>query len=159
MKRLFLVLLLMLGFSACRTSLNLADVVPDEILLVADKESPGKHPYFDDKGTLKWYNDDTYDDALKSGKKIVLEIGRKKCGLCQKFVEKILPKFKSQLSNYVGVVSNVDDMNAKIKALVIKHMRHATLLPVVIVLDEKGKYVGGLYGEISEADFKKLLKK
>ncbi len=35
------------------------------------------HPHFNDKGTLNWYNDDTFGDALKQNKFVLIECGRK----------------------------------------------------------------------------------
>lgn len=127
----------------------------------ASYAAPGKHPFFNDKGTLKWYRDANFDKALKSGKHLILEVGRKQCGLCQKFVEEVLPLYKKRLTKYAGVESNVDKMHSTIRATVLKYMKHATLLPVIIVINNKGKYVGGIYGDIRKQrnKFKALLDK
>ena len=127
----------------------------------ASKDDPGKHPYFDDKETLKWYRDANFDKALKSGKHLILEVGRENCGLCEKFVEEVLPLYKKRLAKYAGVESNVDKMHSTIRATVLKYMKHATLLPVIIVVNSKGQYIGGLFGDIrkQKKEFVALLKK
>lgn len=123
-----------------------------------------KHPYFDDGGALSWFIDNKEGGtniALGSGKPIIIEVGRKSCHNCKVFVEEILPNknVKDLLENFIGLKSDADSMSDKVKKLVMDNMRHATLLPVIIVLDKNAKYVGGLFGEIKSEQFISLLKK
>ena len=158
----------MMGVLGVDDSSNEFDLAPALVNYteVADTpivEAPGKHPYFDDKKTLKWYDDNSFDSALKSGKHLIIEVGRKNCSLCQKFVENILPLYKDDLKDFAGVESNVDKMNSTIQATVLRYMKEARLLPVVLVVNSKGKYIGGLWGDMSTKDkkkeFKALIKK
>ena len=154
-------LTMVLALAGCQNSLTRTNNEHTTYEEMLKDSKPGKHAYFNDKGTLQWYNDKTFGSALKSGKPLILELGREQCGLCKKFVEQVLPKFKNKVKGFAGVESNVDNMTPAINALVRKHMRHATLLPVIMILDKNGKFVGGLYGDISSqrTKFGNLLKK
>ena len=65
---------LFLLFLGCQTQLPLIENIETTVTEVVTQKD--KHPYFNDKGTLHWYNDDSFDKALHRGNKIVLEIGK-----------------------------------------------------------------------------------
>jgi hypothetical protein len=68
MKNLILVLLLFL--CGCQ------NMMLTTMVMVANKVE-GSHTDFNDGGTLYWYTDNTFEDALKKDKYILLEMGRK----------------------------------------------------------------------------------
>jgi len=73
MNKLSLVLLFLL--SACSSQRIIE--TDSAIKLAATEKVAGAHPNFNDKGTLYWYDDKTFDDALKKNNYIILEYGRK----------------------------------------------------------------------------------
>ena len=53
----------------------------------------GRHPLFNDQGTLTWYQglDEAQAVARASSKMIFIDAGRRRCPNCQSFLETVLP--------------------------------------------------------------------
>ena len=152
-------LLLLLAVVGCTNTIIAKDGIygDTDITELSNPVSDNKnvaHPYFDDKGTLNWFRQDKLKEALATGKRVVMEVGRRQCSLCQFFVEDTLPKFG--MKDYVGVEVDVDRMLPDIKKLVM-NMKHAYILPIIMIIDKNGKFVDGLFGKVTEKDFKAFL--
>jgi len=70
-----------------------------------------------------------------------------------------LPQHKGKLPNFIGVASNADAPNEKLLEIIRKNVSGATTLPIIMLLDKSGKYVGALYGKIGAEEFKELISK
>lgn len=115
-------------------------------LVLVAQESKHPHPYFNDKETLDWYKDNEWDKMLAQQKMVLVVLSRKECGNCKTFIETIIPQYQKALLKWSGLAANIDDSDTKANALREKYVREATLLPIVMVLNEKGEYLRNLWG-------------
>lgn len=160
MKNLIIISLILLSLTGCRVRIYGSVLDKPEPIVMAEEKTPGQHPHFNDQNTLYWYDESKFDDALKTGKFIIVDAGRKSCKSCRIFIEKTLPKFKDRLKdNFVGVVSNIDEPAKRIADLIKENMSDARTLPFVMLLDKNGKWLGGVWGNITDKEFKELLDK
>lgn len=155
MRFLNLLFILSLALTGCYGRIVVSKGENPISITVSNKENR-QHPYFKNN-TIDWYTDKDFSESLKSKKKILIEAGRKECGNCRVFVERVVPQLEKELAGYVGVACEIDAPNADIAKIISKYAGEATTLPIIILLDEDGKYLRYIYG--SEATSVEKVKK
>src|SRR5262245_11983414 len=113
----------------------------------------GRHPYFDDGGTLSWTTrvEDAQSAARSSNRLIFIEYGRKACGNCRTLVTLILPaeSVRARISRLaVGLAAECDEPDPRIEALFEKNLQCAVMLPFVAVVTPDLQWVTGWSGSI-----------
>ena len=70
-----------------------------------------------------------------------------------------MPQHKGKLPGFIGVASDADAPNEKILKIIKDNVSGALTLPIIVLLDKSGKYVGGLWGKVTDEQFKELISK
>jgi hypothetical protein len=156
-KKLLSVLMLLLPIFGCRSSPD-KPIEDNSVPPVINLQVKSSHPDFNDNGTLNWHRD--IASGIKSGAKYILvDIGRLRCGNCKTFIEKVIPANKDVLlaNGVTGVAIDADSTSSDI-AYIIKNMPNVDLLPIVALLDNKGVFLGGLSGSITNEKFNNFLR-
>jgi hypothetical protein len=111
------------------------------------------HPYFNDRGALSWSTslEDAQEAARKSGKLILVEFGRKACGNCRAFVERVVPdaRIRERLGAIaVGFAAECDPPGRRpdVAALLSEHIPNAKTLPWVGLVTADLEWVAGFSG-------------
>ncbi|MCB9897688.1 MAG: thioredoxin family protein [Planctomycetes bacterium] len=122
----------------------------------------GRHPHFDDKGTLDWHT--SYRDALAAarseGKRVFIEMGREQCGNCRTLVSAIVPQpapSRMLKEHFVALASDADDPEPEIIELVSEHLADGMMLPFVLFVDADGRFLGGSHGALRPDVFLSML--
>ena len=122
----------------------------------------GRHPHFDDKGTLDWHT--RYADALASaraeGKHVFIEMGREMCSNCRTLVSTIVPMpatARLLKERFVALASDADEPESEIIDIASEHLADAMMLPFVMIVDQDGKFLGGSSGALRPDAFLDML--
>lgn len=130
-----------------------ARIGPARAPLILTAESKHPHPYFDDKETLSWFKDNEWNKMLEQQKMVLVVLSRKECGMCKTFVETIIPQYQKALLKWLGSAADIDNPDTKANELREKYVKDAKLLPIVMVLNEKGEFLRSLWGtDISDTE-------
>jgi thioredoxin-related protein len=123
--------------------------------------APGKHPHFDDRGTLAWHT--RFAGALAQAqaekKLLFIEMGREACGQCRSLVQSVVPR--SDIApllkdSFVALASDADDTEEEVLELA-NNLEDAMMLPFVIFADANGKFLTGSSGSVHPMNFKATL--
>src|SRR5262245_43914638 len=102
----------------------------------------GRHPYFNDQGTLVWY--ERFEDAKRAaraeGKVIFVEYGRLHCGQCRLLVQNVLPQVRDRISRIaVGLAADCDAPEPAVDAILRRNLPDAQMLPFAAFLTAEGR--------------------
>lgn len=118
------------------------------------------HPYFNDRGALPWSAslEDAQAAARASGKLILIEFGREKCGNCRAFVERVVPdaRVKDRLAAIaVGFAAECDPPGRRrdVADLLFEHIPNAKTLPFVAFVTPDLEWIAGYSGRRDAAAF------
>ena len=117
------------------------------------------HPLFDDKGSLHWHTElnDALRDARAQGKRVFIEMSRESCAACRTLTEGVIPIVAPLLEQgFVALASDADETEEEVDELADK-LDGALELPILIVTDASGQYLGGLTGQVDHAQLTQLL--
>jgi hypothetical protein len=111
----------------------------------------GRHPHFNDQGTLTWYPTlcEAMEAARAEDKVILMECGRRRCVQCRRLCCQVLPscEVRERVARVaVGYAANCDCMEPVVDALVKKHLPKANVLPFVGFLRADGTWITGFAG-------------
>ncbi len=118
----------------------------------------GRHPYFDDRGTLVWYTElaEAKRAARRLDKVIFVEYGRSRCTQCRKLCAQVLPDktIRSRMSKLcVGLAAECDEPEPEVKAVFRSKLAHARMLPFIAFLTPSGTWIHGFAGRRTTAQF------
>ena len=121
------------------------------------------HPDFDDQGAVFWHADfeAARAEAAKAGKGLLVQVGRYECGGCRALVEEVVPRpeVRSYLGeHFVCLADDADGPAPQVVALVRSHLPAARALPIVLLTDAEGRWLGGGSGPVSAEGFLGLLR-
>ncbi|MDF1701449.1 MAG: hypothetical protein P1V36_09870 [Planctomycetota bacterium] len=110
-----------------------------------------RHPYFNDRGTLRWHHTlaSAKRTALREGKLIFVEYGRKRCSNGKKLAERMLPhsSIRGRLSSVaIGLAAECDTPEREVQAMFRQHLPRARSLPFVAFLTPRGRWITGWAG-------------
>ena len=114
---------------------------------------PGRHPHFEDQGTLRWYRSWAEASAVarSEGRVVFMDMGRRACPGCQTLVERILPdpRVRQRLARAaVGWSVDADQREAFVDQLRARHLPGETLLPMIGFVRPDGAWITGSAGSV-----------
>ena len=120
--------------------------------------SGGRHPLFDDQGTLTWYTslDEAQANARASGRLIFIEQGRRRCPNCQSFVERVLTEsnVRSRIQDIaIGLADDCDQSDPRVDRLLASGIPNPTMLPLCGFVTPELKWVTGWSGYMDTGSF------
>ncbi len=120
--------------------------------------SGGRHPLFDDQGTLTWYTnlDEAQAVARATGKLIFIEQGRSRCPNCQSFVERVLPasNVRARIADIaIGLADDADESDPRVDRLLSSGIASPTTLPLCGFVTPELKWSSGWSGYMDNASF------
>jgi len=119
----------------------------------------GRHPLFDDQGTLTWYTnlDEAQAAARATGKLIIIESGRLRCPNCKSFVENVLtsPYVRRRIESIaIGLAIDCDtNSDMRVENLLNSGIPDPTMLPLVGVVTPELRWVTGWSGYMDASMF------
>jgi hypothetical protein len=118
----------------------------------------GRHPYFDDRGTLTWYESlrDAEASASAEGKAIFVEYGRRRCPSCKVLCSEVIPDatVRTRLSKVaVGLATDCDDPEPAVEEMLRRHLPSAEELPFAGFMRSDGRWICGFSGAIAPSQF------
>ena len=116
----------------------------------ADPSQPGPHPHFDEQRTTPWYRalEPGLAAAQASGRRVLLQVGRRSCGGSRALIEKTLPKEEiAEFVNehFVCVAIDSDQPSEAVAALLAQAPRHEPT-PVCLYLSADGRLLHSTVG-------------
>lgn len=110
-----------------------------------------RHPYFNDRGTLRWFHSlaSAKATAQREGKLIFIEYGRKRCSNCKKLAERVLPsaQIRGRISSVaIGLAAECDTPEREVYTLFRQHLPGARSLPFVAFVTPRGRWITGWAG-------------
>lgn len=118
----------------------------------------GRHPLFDDRGTLTWYTslDEAQAVARATGKMIFIEQGRLHCPNCQSFVERVLPapSVRARVCDIaIGLADDADESDPRVDRLLSSGIANPTVLPLCGFVTPELKWSSGWAGYMDAGTF------
>lgn len=112
----------------------------------------GRHPLFNDGGTLPWGTSwkDAGQVALAKKRAVLVVLSHDTCGLCKEFVEQVVaaPALRARSSRaFVGCHVDAKQPDKQLHAALVKKLPGGRYLPFVGVLNTKGQWLGGFVAD------------